>query len=155
MSHDHVTFFLERAWLRQHFEYPFYGRWTHRNFFRAIWISKKLWKCTFSALLRALLKALISYTKSKKTHHHCFSAHRKLFKRFLIKILCSTDWHGHGEYVTYPQHVIIRRGKCSMSIWRSVCKFNASSFWRSSDQSGTCWRTFKKRMYWIFTQIFK
>ena len=59
-------------------------------------------KCTFSALLRALLKALISYTKSKKTHHHCFSAHRKLFKRFLIKILCSTDWHGHGEYVTYP-----------------------------------------------------
>ena len=43
-------------------------------------------KCAFSALLRALLKALISYTKSKRMHHHCFSGHRKVFKRFWIEI---------------------------------------------------------------------
>jgi len=63
---------------------------------------KRYEKCTFSALLRALLKALISYTKSKKTHHHCFSGHGELFKRFLIKLLCLTGLQGYEEYVTYP-----------------------------------------------------
>ncbi len=58
----------------------------------------------------------ISYIKSKKTPHHYLSGHKKLFKRFVIIILSSTDLQEHGDYVTYPQHVIITRRKCSKSI---------------------------------------
>ena len=49
--------FLERARLRQHFEYPFYGHWTHRKIFRAIWISKKLWKMHFFSLTEGPTKS--------------------------------------------------------------------------------------------------
>ena len=49
--------FSERARLRQHFEYPFYGRWTHRKIFRAIWISKKLWKMHFFSLTEGPTKS--------------------------------------------------------------------------------------------------
>ena len=64
---------LERTRLGQYFEYPCYGGLAHRKLFRAIWISKKMWKSGFFRnFLQFLLEVPLVKIAKKSTFSHFF-----------------------------------------------------------------------------------